>query len=82
VITTLKSVAFPVQIVFEPLRVAFVGEGFTVIVALPVPATEHPFASVTLPAMLYVVVAAGMTGIAVPLMYPDCNPTPLLIVKL
>jgi hypothetical protein len=82
VITTLRFVVDPEQIVFVPLNVALLAGVFTVIVAPPLPATKHPLASVTLPVMLYVVVAAGLTGIAVPLAYPASNPMPLLIVKL
>jgi hypothetical protein len=66
VTATLRFVLVPEQIVAVPLNVALLGGVFTVTVALPVPATPQ-FASVTLPTILYVVVTAGFTGIAVPL---------------
>jgi hypothetical protein len=44
VITTLRFVVVPEQIVFEPLNVALLGEVFTVTVVL-LPATPKQFAS-------------------------------------
>ena len=69
VIVTIKFALLPAHNVLAPdtLNTAAVGEGFTVTSALPLPATEQPAASVTLPTMAYVVVAAGFTGIGVPL---------------
>jgi hypothetical protein len=52
VTATLRFVLEPEQIVAVPLNVALLGGVFTVTVALPVPATPHEFASVTLPTIL------------------------------
>jgi hypothetical protein len=43
-----------------------VGSGLTVTVAVPDPATVHPFVSVTKPVIEYAVVVAGVMGIGVP----------------
>jgi hypothetical protein len=67
VITTLRFVLVPEQIVAVPLNVALLGGVLTVIVALPLPATLHPFASMTVPTILNSVVESGLTGIDEPL---------------